>query len=450
MVRPGLPQLLRLRPLAVPRRRRPQVVRSTCCGTTYRSVGGSPKHPPSTASCCRNTTPSPAALTGADQNIFAGSPAWPRRGPASLQARRLVLPDHRRGRHRLRPCRHHGPLAQPRRPLRAPPRTPSCSPPRTPPTRPLQRAGHGQIVETPDGVLPHPPLRRAAPRHPPLAARPRDRDPALRLGRRRLAPPRPRWARPAPSRSRRRPAPPTPSPNRAGDTASTAPPLPNDFQWLRTPYPERIFAADRRPGVCACIAREIDRQLVRAGAGRPPPAALLACAPRPTLDFAPDTYQQAAGLTHYYNRYKFHFLAVSYDAGSAGCSPSCPVGATGPTAASPSRSRRRCRCRHGPVGLAAEVAGPAAFSAGPAATGRHRPGARRHGYLRRGRPRRARLFTGAFVGMVAFDTSGRAAPPTSLASPTPRSDRSREIRRGAGRPAHGLFRPSVASACLRH
>ena len=46
----------------------------------------------------------------------------PRRGPAPLQARRLVLPDHRRGRHRLRPRRHDGPLAQPRRPLRAAPR----------------------------------------------------------------------------------------------------------------------------------------------------------------------------------------------------------------------------------------------------------------------------------------------------------------------------------------
>ena len=31
------------------------------------------------------------------------------------------------------------------------------------------------------------------------------------------------------------------------------------------------------------------------------------------LDFAPDTFQQAAGLTHYYNRHKFHFLAVSHD-----------------------------------------------------------------------------------------------------------------------------------------
>ena len=31
------------------------------------------------------------------------------------------------------------------------------------------------------------------------------------------------------------------------------------------------------------------------------------------LDFSPDTFQQAAGLTHYYNRHKFHFLAVSFD-----------------------------------------------------------------------------------------------------------------------------------------
>ena len=31
------------------------------------------------------------------------------------------------------------------------------------------------------------------------------------------------------------------------------------------------------------------------------------------LDFQPSTFQQAAGLVAYYNRQKFHFLAVTWD-----------------------------------------------------------------------------------------------------------------------------------------
>ena len=31
------------------------------------------------------------------------------------------------------------------------------------------------------------------------------------------------------------------------------------------------------------------------------------------IDFKPDSFQQAAGLTLYYNRFKFHFLAVTHD-----------------------------------------------------------------------------------------------------------------------------------------
>ena len=56
------------------------------------------------------------------------------------------------------------------------------------PEAPLQRAGHGQIVETPDGEVYHTHLcSRPLPGLTALAARPRDRDPEMRLGRRRLA-----------------------------------------------------------------------------------------------------------------------------------------------------------------------------------------------------------------------------------------------------------------------
>jgi beta-xylosidase len=53
------------------------------------------------------------------------------------------------------------------------------------PDAPLQRAGHGQIVETPEGEVYHTHLcSRPLPGYPPLAARPRNGDPEMRLGRR--------------------------------------------------------------------------------------------------------------------------------------------------------------------------------------------------------------------------------------------------------------------------
>ena len=73
------------------------------------------------------------------------------RGPASLQAQRLVLPADRRGRHRLRARLHLRALAQHRRALRDSIPKSTSSPPRTRPFNAVQRSGHGDIVETPDG-----------------------------------------------------------------------------------------------------------------------------------------------------------------------------------------------------------------------------------------------------------------------------------------------------------
>ena len=80
-------------------------------------VGGSPKHPSFAGILLQQYDPVAQKLVGPVKNVFAGSPHRAGRRPASLQARRLVLHDHRRGRHRLRSCRHHGALAQDRRSL---------------------------------------------------------------------------------------------------------------------------------------------------------------------------------------------------------------------------------------------------------------------------------------------------------------------------------------------
>ena len=85
--------------------------------------------------------------------------------------------------------------------------------------------------------------------------------------------------------------------------------LPPEFQWLRTPEPDRIFHMDADALVLTgrqSIGNWFEQSLV---ARRQEHAAYVA---ETTLDFAPETYQQAAGLTTYYNRTKFHAALVTH------------------------------------------------------------------------------------------------------------------------------------------
>ena len=91
-------------PVLVSRRRRPQMVRSTCSGTTVRTSHRS------AASCCRRSTPETLRPFGPVRNIFHGSAMGMEEGAASVQARWLLLPAHRRRRHRVRPRLHAGAL----------------------------------------------------------------------------------------------------------------------------------------------------------------------------------------------------------------------------------------------------------------------------------------------------------------------------------------------------
>jgi xylan 1,4-beta-xylosidase len=86
--------------------------------------------------------------------------------------------------------------------------------------------------------------------------------------------------------------------------------LPIDFQWLRTPEPERIFNVS--DGRLRLIGREsvgswFEQSLV---ARRQEHFKFHATT---IMRFSPDDYQQNAGLIAYYNRHKFHFLAMSMD-----------------------------------------------------------------------------------------------------------------------------------------
>nr|WP_321455831.1 glycoside hydrolase family 43 protein [uncultured Cohaesibacter sp.] len=86
--------------------------------------------------------------------------------------------------------------------------------------------------------------------------------------------------------------------------------LPMAFQWLRTPYPDRIFSLAERPGYLRLYGREsvgswFEQALVarRMTENR--------CRAETELEFSPETYQQQAGLIAYYGRHQFHYAYVS-------------------------------------------------------------------------------------------------------------------------------------------
>lgn len=91
--------------------------------------------------------------------------------------------------------------------------------------------------------------------------------------------------------------------------------LPPEFQWLRTPDSARLFSLDARPGALRLFGREapgshFEHALI---ARRQTD---IAYAAETEIDYAPETYQQFAGLIVWYNGFKFHYLAVT--AGNAG------------------------------------------------------------------------------------------------------------------------------------
>ncbi|QQA43755.1 glycoside hydrolase family 43 protein [Pelagovum pacificum] len=181
--------------------------------------------------------------------------------------------------------------------------------------------------------------------------------------------------------------------------------LPMDFQWLRTPAPERIFRTG--DGALTLFGREslgswFEQALV---ARRQEHFAYTA---ETEVDFAPTTYQQAAGLTTYYNRHKFHALLVTDEPGIGRVLTilSCPGDWPEQRLSMPAEP---VALADGPVEMRVVVDhaeqqfwyrqggdwqpfGPALDASVISDEG--------------GRGEHA-SFTGAFVGMVAMDTSGR-------------------------------------------
>ncbi len=277
----------------------------------------------------------------------------------------------------------------------------------------LQRAGHGQIVETPDGQAYHTHLcsrpltglkRSPLGRETAIQKCVWGEDGWLRLAHGGQVP---AVDVPAPFATQSEP-----EPARHGYAFLPDAGLPLDFQWLRTPRPERIFSLSARPGWLRLLAREsIGSWFEQALVARRQQHFVYRT--ETELDFRPRTFQQAAGLTTYYNRYKFHCLGVTWDERIGRCLTilSCdgdypegrlsfpletpiPLGGEGPVRLAASVDHENLQFAYA-LGDGWRDAGPildASVLSDEAGGGEHRS------------------FTGAFVGMFAFDTSGGAIP----------------------------------------
>ena len=176
----------------------------------------------------------------------------------------------------------------------------------------LQRAGHGSLVETPDGET-----YMAY-----LCGRPLRNRGRCTLGRetaiQKMVWGEDDWLRTLNGQGIPTVETPAPSlpvhifPKTPAREDFNGPHLPIDFQWLRTPWPEDIFSLTARPGFLRLLGRETIGSLFR--------QVLVArrqqshCLSIETMvEFEPEHFQQSAGLVCYYNSAKFHYLCISHD-----------------------------------------------------------------------------------------------------------------------------------------
>ena len=180
------------------------------------------------------------------------------------------------------------------------------------PDWPLQRNGHGDIVETQDGefFLVH------------LCGRPLDGTRLCPLGRETSIQPLTKtddgWFRlkngsHLPELEIHAPNfPPDEKPIVTTHDDFAGAELDNVYQWLRTPYPEKFFTLQERPGKLRLFGMESPGSLYEQAliARRQTEFAFVAST---AVDFEPDSFQQMAGLICYYNSCKFHYLYISTD-----------------------------------------------------------------------------------------------------------------------------------------
>jgi xylan 1,4-beta-xylosidase len=181
------------------------------------------------------------------------------------------------------------------------------------------------------------------------------------------------------------------------------------FQWLRTPNPDRLFSLHARPGHLRLIGREsvgswYEQSLV---ARRQTHFDYDAEA---EVDADPESYHQMAGLIAYYNSFAYHYLCLTHDEKLGRslqllyCDGAWPEGKT--TLA----LEDAVAVPPGPVKMRIEVRGAVArfFYWRDDAWIRIGPLLDHSALSDEGGEGEHANFTGAFVGMAANDTSGRA------------------------------------------
>jgi len=175
---------------------------------------------------------------------------------------------------------------------------------------PLQRTGHGQYVETPDGpyhtflcTRPLPGTRRSPMGRESGIAKCVWRDDWLYLDNGTLIPD---LDVVAPALD---PHPFTTEPDHHDFNCDT---LANTFMWLRTPHPDRLYSMTAEPDALRLFGREsvgswFEHSLVARRQTE------WVCSAKTQVTFDPETYQQMAGLIAFYNRTQFHYLNITRD-----------------------------------------------------------------------------------------------------------------------------------------
>jgi xylan 1,4-beta-xylosidase len=185
--------------------------------------------------------------------------------------------------------------------------------------------------------------------------------------------------------------------------------LPIDFQWLRSPFPEELFSLSARPGYLRLHGRETLGSLFRQSlVARRQQAQCYSAST--AMEFEPEDFQQAAGLVCYYNSAKFHYLHVTHDEQNGrhvrvmSCTPDSPQADafTAPIPVPAGRIELRAEVDYERLRFAYRLAQgewkflPELFDASILSDEATAPGAPN--------------FTGAFVGVACQDMSGRAHP----------------------------------------
>ena len=88
--------------------------------------------------------------------------------------------------------------------------------------------------------------------------------------------------------------------------------LPSEFQWLRTPEPESFMSLSERPGFLRLKGKSsLGNWFAQALVARRQEAFCFSAETK--VEFDPLNFQQRAGLVCYYNAHKYHYLYISVD-----------------------------------------------------------------------------------------------------------------------------------------